>query len=336
MCTRIFLGILSVAVLVTPALAAQAAAIGTGFQLDLVPSHVPKSHRTPSFRWAYELQRAQAHTRMKNTMYASTPVRADVAPMCPALVDGGSGLPIALDLRGATRLKSAPESAMDLFLNHISGPIVQAKCVNCHVEGGVSGHTRLIFQPSSTPDHETRNLATFENFLATVVDGANQILNKIQGVGHGGGVQVVAGSADFDNMESFLRLLGYGGGSDPGLSPKTLFDAVTMASPERTLRRAALIFGERIPTRAELEAVNSTDPADLRAGIRNLMTGTGFHKFLIRASNDRLLTDRHLDKVIDTAESRFVDFVNLNWMKAMEAIEKGYSDPDHDLAYDRW
>ena len=335
-CTRIVLGILSVAVLVTPVLAAQAAAIGTGFQLDLVPSHVPKSHRTPSFRWAYELQRARAHTRMKNTMYASTPVRADVAPMCSALVDGGSGLPIALDLRGATRLKSASESAMDLFLNHISGPIVQAKCVNCHVEGGVSGHTRLIFQPSSTPDHETRNLATFENFLATVVDGAIQILNKIQGVGHGGGVQVVAGSVDFDNMESFLRLLGYGGGSGPGLSPETLFDAVTMASPGRTLRRAALIFGERIPTRAELQAVNSTDPADLRAAIRNLMTGPGFHKFLIRASNDRLLTDRHLGKVIDTSKSRFVDFVNLNWMKAMEAIEKGYSNPDHDLAYDRW
>ena len=335
-CTRIFLGILSGAMLVTPALAAQAAAIETDFQLDLVPSHVPKSHRTPSFRWAYELQRAQAHIRMKNTMYASTPVRADVAPMCPALVDGGSGLPIALDLRGATRLKSASESAMDLFLNHISGPIVQAKCVNCHIEGGVSGHTRLIFQPSSTPDHETRNLATFENFLATVVDGANQILNKIQGVGHGGGVQVVAGSADFDNMESFLRLLGYGGGSDPSLSPETLFDAVTMASPGRTLRRAALIFGERIPTRAELEAVNSTDLADLRAAIRNLMTGTGFHKFLIRASNDRLLTDRHLDKVIDTSKSRFVDFVNLHWRKAMEAIEKGYSDLDNDLAYDRW
>ena len=335
-CTRIFLGILSVAVLVTPVLAAQAAAIGTGFQLDPVPSHVPKSPRTPSFRWVYEFQRAQAHTRMKNTMYASTPARADVGSMCPALVGGGLGLSVALDLRDAPRLKSASESAMDLFLNHISGPIVQAKCVNCHVEGGVSGHTRLIFQPSSMPDHETRNLAAFENFLATVDDGANRILNKIQGVGHGGGVQVVAGSADFDNMESFLGLLGYGGGSDPSLSPETLFDAVTMASPERTLRRAALIFGGRIPTRAELQAVNSTDPADLRAAIRNLMTGPGFHEFLIRAGNDRLLTDRHLGEVIDTSKSRFVDFVNLNWTKAMEAIERGYSDPDKDPEYRRW
>ena len=303
--------------------------------------------RTPSpTRWAYELQRARAHLRMENTMYASTPVRADAGSMCPALVNGGRSLPIALDLRSSflkADATSAPlvkgvdsESALDFFLNRISGPIVQAKCVNCHVEGGVSGHTRLIFQPSSNPDHGALNLAVFEDFLAKVEDGANLILNKIQGVGHGGGVQVPAGSDDFANMESFLGLLGYGGGSDPGLSPETLFDAVTMASPERTLRRAALIFGERIPTRAELQAVNSDGPADLRAAIRNLMTGTGFHKFLIRASNDRLLTDRHLDNVIDPAGSRFVDFVNLNWMKAMEAIERGYSAPWHSPEYTQW
>ena len=88
-------------------------------------------------------------------MYASTPVRADVAAMCPALSDGRLGPPIALDLRGAflksdarrhsaiaDEKESEAESALDFFLNHISGPIVQAKCVNCHVEGGVSGHTR--------------------------------------------------------------------------------------------------------------------------------------------------------------------------------------------------
>ena len=314
-----------------------AAAIGGGLQLArAIASPVPGKHRTPSVRRAYELQRARAHLRMKNTLYASTPVRADVGSMCPALVGGGRGLSIALDLRGADRLESAPESAMTLFLNRVSGPIVQAKCVNCHVEGGVSGHTRLVFQPSSTPGHGARNLAAIENFLATVEAGANRILNKIQGVGHGGGVQVVAGSADFDNMERLLRLLGYGGGSDPGLSPETLFDTVTLASPGRTLRRAALIFGGRIPTRAELQAVNSGGPADLRSAIRNLMTGSGFHQFLIRASNDRLLTDRHLGDAISVGDPRFVDLANLNWMKVMAAIEKGYSDPHHDPEYGRW
>ena len=97
----------------------------------------------------------------------------------------------------------------DLFHNYISGPIVQAKCINCHVEGGRSGHTRLVFQPTSAPDHGAHNLATIEHFLATVDGGANRILNKVQGMRHGGGVQVPAGSADFDNMERLLGLLGY-------------------------------------------------------------------------------------------------------------------------------
>ena len=100
----------------------------------------------------------------------------------------------------------------DLFLNYISGPIVQAKCINCHVEGGRSERTRLVFQPASTPGHRARNLATIEHFLATVDDGAHRILNKIQGMRHGGGVQVPAGSADFDNMERLLGLLGHGEG----------------------------------------------------------------------------------------------------------------------------
>ncbi len=207
-----------------------AGTMSISFQLaSAMASSVSSSHRTPSERSAYELQRALAHQRMKNTMYASTPSRADVAAMCPARSDGRLGPPIALDLRGpflksdarrysAKADETESESALDFFLNHISGPIVQAKCVNCHVEGGVSGHTRLIFQPSSNSDHGTLNLAAFENFLANVEDGANLILNKVQGVGHGGGIQVPAGSDDFANMESFLGLLGYGDDASPELT----------------------------------------------------------------------------------------------------------------------
>ena len=311
--------------------------IGMGFQRsDPMSSSDPGGDRIWSKHWAYEQQRSRAHPRMKNTMYASTPDRADVTVMCPALSDGQLGPPITLDWRGAF-LKSdsgrysaksdevESESALDFFLNHISGPIVQAKCVNCHVEGGVSGHTRLVLQPSSNPDHSALNLAVFENFLADVEEGGDLILNKIQGVGHGGGVQVAAGSDDFANMERFLGLLGHEDGSGPGLSPETLFDTVTMASPGKTLRRAALIFGGRIPTREEREAVDSGTEEDLRVAIRNLMTGEGFHKFLIRASNDRLLTDRHIgdSSPLKLRFSNFVDLVNMHWTKSLEAFEEG-------------
>ena len=243
-------------------------AIGIGTELDLSwgqASSVSESDRRPSQRWAYELQRARAHQRMENTMYASTPSPPGEDVMCPVLRDGRLGPAIAMDSRRAWSRAdvtdapfskesesdagedSEPESVLEYFLNHISGPIVQAKCVTCHVEGGVSGHTRLILHPSSTPDHGMLNLAVFENFLADVEDGAALILNKIQGVGHGGGIQVAAGSDDFANMETFLGLLGHGEDSGPELSSETLFDTVTMALPGKTLWRAAIIFGGTNP-----------------------------------------------------------------------------------------
>ena len=322
----------------------------TALQLGLGIAWAATGSDRARSKWAYELQRAQAHQHMEKTLYASTPSRAGVDVMCPALRDGRLGPPIGLDLRGAflksdTRrysvkadeTESDSESALDFFLNHISSPIVQAKCVNCHVEGGVSGHTRLILHPSSNPDHGTLNLGVFKNFLADVEDGATLILNKIQGVSHGGGIQVPAGSDDFANMETFLSLLGYGEDSGPDLSPETLFDTVTMASPGKTLWRSALIFGGKIPTREEREAVDNGTEEDLRTAIRNLMTGPGFHQFLIRASNDRLLTDRHLgESVIGSFQTRFVDVANLNWTKVMEARDRGFIDNWDDREWVLW
>ena len=83
---------------------------------------------------------------------------------------------------------------------------MQSKCVTCHVAGGVSGHTRLVFVRSSdAADHEALNLQTFETLLDAVRDegGGAYVLNKIQGVAHGGGTQVASGSPDFANMARF-------------------------------------------------------------------------------------------------------------------------------------
>ena len=226
-------------------------------------------------------------------------------------------------------------SAASLF-SSISGPVVQAKCANCHIEGGISGHTRIVFLPLSEPGHESHNLGVFQDFVSSVEGGADTILAKIQGVGHGGGIQVPAGSETFASMESFLRLLG--GTSTGGLSPETLFEGVTMASPNRTLWRAALIFAGRTPTQQEINAVSGGTAASLRRTIRGLMTGTGFHEFLLRASNDRLLTDRELDEdVLDNnSDVQFTDLVNKSWDLKHAAYARGYDPPGTDPIYRKW
>ena len=225
------------------------------------------------------------------------------------------------------------ETATDYFGQHISR-IVQTQCVNCHVAGGASGYTRLVFVRATSADHETQNLQTFKDFLAEAESGAELILAKIRGVGHGGGVQVGAGTEDYTRFERFLELLA-SESAPPAVTEATLFDTVTLETAQRTLRRAALIFAGRVPTAAEYASLATTTNGDavLRTAIRSLMTGSAFHDFLIRASNDQLLTDRELARyaVIEN-EGYFVDFDN-EYFRLRQADDSGHQAWHQEVQY---
>lgn len=122
-----------------------------------------------------------------------------------------------------TNLSTAPmselETAREVFVADISEPVVQSKCVNCHVEGGQSSHTPLVFVTSDDHHHEDHNFGEFRDYLADTDHGdhdhdhdddrpADVILDKIQGMQtHGGGVQVMPDTPEFRNMEQFLDIL---------------------------------------------------------------------------------------------------------------------------------
>ena len=210
----------------------------------------------------------------------------------------------------------AGETLEDVFRSEVS-PIVQAKCIICHRAGFPADAplSRLQFSPSTVDGHVALNLAMFEALVAVleedeqVEDPATYILNKVQGVGHGGGAQLTAGTDDHASLERFLGLLGEAV-APVGITPETLFEGVTMESARSTLRRAAIVFAGRVPTDAEYAAVQGGSEDVLRTTIRGLMTGREFHEFLIRASNDRLLTDRHLQDHTIENNGFFVEFDN--------------------------
>ena len=195
------------------------------------------------------------------------------------------------------------ESATSYFDEYIS-PIVQDQCVTCHVEGGVSGNTRIVFSPGLTAANRERNQEVVADFLGLVEDGAEMLLNKVQGVSHGGGVQLPAGSSNFEHMSTWLGLLGEELAAGT-VTPETLFDTVRMTSLEATLRRAALLFAGRNPTQQELDAL-ANGTVGVRRAILDLMQGPAFHEFLVRAANDRLLTDKHVYHVLDPNAEYFV------------------------------
>ena len=226
-----------------------------------------------------------------------------------------------------TNLSTAPArganaTSTEVFEALIAAPVLESKCVNCHVEGGASGTTRLVFVPTANSDHRALNLEAIKNFVATVEDGAALLLEKIQGIGHGGGEQVASGSEDFENVTRFLEVLRREAAA-VSASAESLFDAVAMASPRTVLRRAALLFAGRTPTAAEYEFIEPGTDDVLRVAIRNLMTGPRFHEFLLRAANDRLLTDRYVAE--NTLENRghFFHFDNKYYRLRGAAVHNG-------------
>ena len=80
--------------------------------------------------------------------------------------------------------------------------IVQSKCIDCHVSGGQAGSTSLRFTSSASGNH-----GVFESYVTSSAR-ADRVLTKITGgAGHGGGVQVSAGSADYQKFEQYMQYL---------------------------------------------------------------------------------------------------------------------------------
>ena len=262
-------------------------------------------------RIAYERQRALGHAQMPDTMYASNPSEPSAPHAWTPTHEADRMWKAHAPVERAVS-KAAEVPAEDLYRDLIA-PIVQAKCVNCHVNGGVSGQTRLVFVPSSDPNHESVNLRRFDAFLATVENGEQLILSKIRGDSHGGGAQVPANSEEFARMERFLDVLG-SETAVASLTPENLFDTVRPVPLRTVLRRAALILAGRVPTEAEYASIKEIG---IRSAIRNLMTGPGFHAFLIRSANDRLLTDRESYVLSSGIDESLVEYVN-EWVRRCE------------------
>ena len=114
---------------------------------------------------------------------------------------------------------TAREQAITLFESTISPRIVQGRCIECHVSGGQAfGLALHIFVGTSNADHLNINFGEFEEVHEA--RGTSFILNKVQGqLLHGGSIQLVAGSADFNSLADFLDLLdqAQSGGTASGL-----------------------------------------------------------------------------------------------------------------------
>lgn len=247
---------------------------------------------------------------------------------------------VAYSVEGESRLLFTPEPAQlaisesdslpddtssqaaESFEAELETAVVQAKCILCHVEGGLARNTTLQFQRTNVASA----LNNFASLSAYVKEkGQDLLLAKISGgEGHAGGMQL---SQDSEGYAAFERVLNeisefdnptyyaFAGSSDVASARQASFlTEVTLESREATLRRAMLLVQGRLPTVKERDAVVSD--ATLKVALRNLMQGPAFREFVVTSVNDRLLTEG-TQSALNTAFSFFLKLHNL---KASESI----------------
>ena len=102
---------------------------------------------------------------------------------------------------------SLAEQISTLYAETISSQIVMRRCVACHVQGGISQMSRLVFRRGTGNNVQSDNMAQFTDFVATNSAGDQLILARVSGIGHGGGTVLPTGSADYNALAEFLALV---------------------------------------------------------------------------------------------------------------------------------
>lgn len=212
------------------------------------------------------------------------------------------------------------------FKDELETAVVQAKCILCHVEGGLARNSSLQFQRTNTAS-ALNNFASLSAYVEA--KGAELFLSKIAGgEGHAGGMQLSEDSAGYLAFERVVSEMGVTdsstyysfNGSTSGATARqaSFLTDVSLESRGATLRRATLLLQGRVPTDEENKAVVSD--ATLRAALRNLMQGPEFREFAIKATNDRLLINGSMFGPIDEGQGNLLRYRNL----AYEHRESNY------------
>lgn len=150
---------------------------------------------------------------------------ADVRELAVALAAGESEQDIRQRSLKVLGLDEDVVDALQVFTDTISMPIVQSKCINCHVSGGVARNTRLLFVNNSDADNLAKNHQAFINLGDSLTgDLSDYVTGKVQGrLGHGGGLQVRGDSQDLVNLETYLNLLEDASTSSSTLTPPSIY-----------------------------------------------------------------------------------------------------------------
>ena len=204
-----------------------------------------------------------------------------------------------------------------------------SQCLACHTSQGLANSTRLILSSDSQ-----QNLTAWQNFVANDDVTSSYVVSKAMGLlSHGGGQQLTTNDESLYVLVNFLGQLT--GTYTTPVNVESFFSNTVTLDPKQTLRRASIMLTGEAPPEALSNAVTESN---LQDSIVSLMSGDGFHQFLLEGANDKLLTDKWMEVHADAFDPQAHGFPKMA-AKQVEYLENARDAATEDQAQqyrDEW
>jgi hypothetical protein len=201
-----------------------------------------------------------------------------------------------------------PAAVDNFFVKELWAKVAAQSCLTCHKTGGDAEDSKFVLlDPARVQGAEReaamrRNCQMFTRIAMLKEGDEHRVLLKIVGgLDHGGEAVLKPDSAGYRIVAEFVRRVNQPRGTDPRPSAPSpplaqtddqqpFFAGVAMLDDRRLLRRATLSLAGRLPTAAELAAIEKEGRAALPAILAGVMQEEAFYTRLREGFNDIFLT----------------------------------------------
>jgi len=213
-----------------------------------------------------------------------------VLSICLALTALGAGI---VGCEGGEESEGLCTSTDQFFAEKVWAPMVSQNCLQCHNPTGAANATQFVLRASSEAGYLEANLNVIKSVAELEKNGTSLILLKpTGGIAHEGGKVLEEGTPEYENLAQLVQMLKEGNSCKTNKA--SFFAGVALASPKITLRKATLALGARLPTDAELKAVEEKGFDAFGTILDQLMTEEPFYDRIRESYNNQFLTDQYL------------------------------------------
>lgn len=92
------------------------------------------------------------------------------------------------------------------WLENVSSNITQFNCIVCHSDTSIAGHTGWVMLANNQDNYLETNLSRTLSYINAVEGSGQTLINKAQGLNHGGGEVLKAGSDNAEKLSGFVEL----------------------------------------------------------------------------------------------------------------------------------